>query len=117
MAGKGGKRPGAGRPKGSRNARTKAVIKLVDRALKADATPLEVMLKAMNDALERNDLPAAHAFAKDAAPYVHPRLAAVAHSGSLIVNPAEVSDAELAAIARGSRAGIAAAESPSKVTH
>jgi len=35
------------------------------------------MLGAMRDAWEKNDKVAAAAFAKDAAPYVHPRLASV----------------------------------------
>jgi hypothetical protein len=39
--------------------------------------PLQVMLEAMRAAHARGDLDKAHAYAKDAAPYVHPALTAV----------------------------------------
>jgi hypothetical protein len=44
-------------------------------------TPLEVMLKAMRAAHARGDLAAAAAFARDAAPYVHPRLTSAEVAG------------------------------------
>lgn len=43
-----------------------------------DASPLEVMLAAMRNAVLNGNLDLAHDFARDAAPYVHPRLGAVA---------------------------------------
>ena len=74
----GGKRQGAGRKAGAKTKRTQEI------AAKASAegiTPLEVMVGAMREAWERNDKDAAARFAKDAAPYMHPRLAAVEHTG------------------------------------
>lgn len=77
---RGGYRPGAGRKRGSQSQKTKARLAVVER-LSGDApTPLEVMLAAMENALDRGDMAAAAAFAKDAAPYMHPRLQAVMHA-------------------------------------
>ncbi|WP_156795565.1 hypothetical protein [Bradyrhizobium icense] len=62
--------------------------------------------------LRDRDLPRADRFeaAKAAAPYVHARLAAVEHSGSVGIKRAtEVSDDELAHIAAGSSEGTAEA--------
>jgi hypothetical protein len=88
----GGRRAGAGRPKGRRNAthrvnkpRPLDAIKLgaVTRRQRAVArqylvsgqeTPLEIMLLAMRTALAAGDLDKAAAHAKDAAPFLHPRL-------------------------------------------
>jgi hypothetical protein len=39
------------------------------------------MLRAMHEALKNNNLSAAHVYAKDAAPYIHPKLAAIEHTG------------------------------------
>jgi hypothetical protein len=70
-----------GRQKGAKN---KATIErenghaAIAAAAKAEGvTPLEVMLGAMREAWAAGDKDAAANFAKDAAPYVHPRLAAV----------------------------------------
>jgi hypothetical protein len=71
---------GAGRKKGSRASKTKARLALVERLSAGALTPLDVVLAAMEDALSRGDMPAAAAFAKDAAPYMHPRLQAVMHT-------------------------------------
>lgn len=71
---RGGRRPGAGRKKGSLSSKTKARLALVER-LSGD-----VMLAAMEDAVSRGDMRAAASFAKDAAPYMHPRLQAVIHA-------------------------------------
>jgi hypothetical protein len=76
----GGRRPGAGRKKGSHSSKTKARLALVERLSAGALTPLEVMLAAMEHALARGDMSAAAAFAKDAAPYMHPRLQAVMHA-------------------------------------
>jgi hypothetical protein len=48
----------------------------------AGITPLEVMLEAMNAFRQAGDMEKAAGFAKDAAPYIHPRLAAVDHKGT-----------------------------------
>ena len=75
---RGGKRPGAGRPKGAvqrvtREARAKAAA--------SGVMPLDVMLEAMRAHHGAGQLDLAAAIAKEAAPYLHPRLAAVQHTG------------------------------------
>ena len=72
---RGGVRPGAGRKRG---AVTKKTTEIAQRAAAEGITPLEVMLDAMRQAHKKKDLAAAAGFAKDAAPYMHPRLSAVA---------------------------------------
>lgn len=74
----GGSRPNAGRKKGSLQKKSQEIA---EKLTANKVTPLEVMLEAMNQAYDAKNLPAAHAFAKDAAPYVHPKLAAMTHSG------------------------------------
>jgi len=73
---RGGKRPGSGRPKGAIN----RVSLAAREAAAADGeTPLSYMLNVMRDASaepdRRDDM------AKAAAPYMHPKLAAVEHTG------------------------------------
>ena len=90
----GGARPGAGRPRGSANAKTREIA---DKAAEQGTTPLEVMLQTMQAFLdvakEQATSPdpdkqevlklmvAASNVAKDAAPYIHPRLQAIEHTG------------------------------------
>ena len=81
---RGGSRPGAGRPKGSLTKRTREIA---ERALSEGITPLDVMLMAMRHAVDAGDLAAAHAFAKDAAPYMHARPAAVECTGKASAPP------------------------------
>ncbi len=96
--GRGGARPGAGRKKGAATKRTREIA---DKAAEEGITPLEVMLKAMREFVERAEtmrpddvemvnnkvvtrlslLAEAADVAKDAAPYMHPRLAAIEHTG------------------------------------
>ena len=89
--GRGGARKGAGRKPGSATKRTREIA---DKAAAEGTTPLEVMLKAMSafateaDRVGKSDtethlklLVAAAGVAKDAAPYVHPRLQAIEHTG------------------------------------
>lgn len=80
MAGKhGGVRPGSGRKPGSVTVRTR---KIAERELaKGRITPLEVMLHAMRVHYDAGEFDHAAAIAKDAAPYMHPKLQAVQHSG------------------------------------
>lgn len=75
---RGGKREGAGRKRG---AVTKKTQEIAAKAATEGITPLEVMVGAMREAWERNDKDAAARYAKDAAPYMHPRLQAVEHTG------------------------------------
>lgn len=74
---RGGKRPGSGRPKG---AISKSTAALVEAANSGGPSPLEYMLGIMRDATaepdRRDDM------AKAAAPYMHPKLAAVEHTGA-----------------------------------
>lgn len=81
MAGTGGYRPGSGRKKGVPNKATQKRADVARKALDGGLTPLAYMLKAMrNPKLEptrRDDM------AKAAAPYVHPRLGAIEHSGEV----------------------------------
>ena len=84
----GGKRAGAGRPKGSRNVRTKQQAE----AVKASGlTPLDYMLSVMRDDRQEQAvrLDAAH----KAAPYVHSKLATVDHKstdGSMSQKPTTI---------------------------
>ncbi|WP_188352074.1 hypothetical protein [Agrobacterium tumefaciens] len=72
---------------------------LLTRAASAEGvTPLEVMLKAMREHYGKREYDAAAAIAKDAAPYMHPKLASVEHSGpggSPIAISISAEDAEL----------------------
>jgi hypothetical protein len=76
--GRGGRRAGAGRKKGSQVRRSQEIVA---RVAAAGISPLEVILTAMRRAFQHGDLEKAAAFAKDAAPYLHPKLQAVQHSG------------------------------------
>lgn len=76
---KGGKRPGAGRPRG---AETKKKVKLqqavtarIEKEINRNQSPLEFMLAVMRDDTE--DKGVRLEAAKAAAPFVHARLAAV----------------------------------------
>ena len=75
---RGGRRIGAGRKAGAATKRTRAIA---DQATAHGLTPLEVILKAMNVHVDAEEWDQAAALAKDAAPYMHPKLAAIQHSG------------------------------------
>jgi hypothetical protein len=87
---RGGARKGAGRKKGSATEKTREIA---DKAAQEGITPLEYMLEVMrSDPPESDDarVMLSHAAmrfeaAKAAAPYIHPRLAAVEHSGGITV--------------------------------
>ncbi|MBA3591809.1 MAG: hypothetical protein H0W38_20055 [Methylibium sp.] len=91
-AGYGGRRAGAGRKPGSANTKTREIA---DKAIKEGITPLEYMLKIMRTepepGLDARDLISACTLrfeaAKAAAPYIHPRLAAIEHSGGIDTTP------------------------------
>jgi len=75
--GRGGARPGAGRPPGSTNQRSAEIAR---QASETGITPIEVMLSAMRQLWEEGtstSIREAARIAKDAAPYVHPRLASI----------------------------------------
>jgi len=67
----GGKRPGAGRRKGSKNKRTQEV----QAAVNAGIDPLGYMLRVMHDPAQPQDR--RHDLARAMAPYCHPRPASV----------------------------------------
>jgi len=71
MPGYGGKRHGAGRPRGSRNRRTRETVAAVEQGM----TPLEYLTSVYRD--ESIDISYRLEAAKAAAPYVHPRLSQV----------------------------------------
>ena len=95
---KGGKRPGAGRKTGSLTKRTRQIAEAVAAQ---GITPLEVMMKVMHQLYEEASnvqeeelgdktlaneariklLNMAATIARHAAPYVHPRLSAIEHTG------------------------------------
>jgi hypothetical protein len=79
---RGGARPGAGRKKG---AATKKTVAIANVAAEQGITPLEVMIEAMRSHHAAKRLDEAAAIAKDAAPYMHPRLNATQLSGGLSV--------------------------------
>jgi len=77
MSNRGGRRPGAGRPVGSKNQKTQEIARA---AAESGITPIEVMLGTMRElwALGTPDAKReAVEIAKDAAPYIHPRLASI----------------------------------------
>lgn len=106
---RGGKRPGAGRKAGSPNRATAAVRAEIAAS---GEEPRDYMLRVMRD--ERAEPARRDAMAKAVAPYIHPRLVALEHSGQLrVLAASELSDDELAAIASsGSDGAIAAPRDP-----
>lgn len=67
-----------GRKKGAPNRKTAA---LQEAAAAAGIMPLDVMLNTMRWHYDAKRYDEAHAAARDAAPYLHPKLAAIEHSG------------------------------------
>jgi len=77
MNNRGGRRPGAGRPVGSKNQRSADIART---AAESGITPIEVMLGTMRELWALGTPEAkreAAEIAKDAAPYIHPRLASI----------------------------------------
>lgn len=75
---RGGRRPNAGRKPGSPN---KATQRRQEEVAASGVTPLDYMLAMMRD--ETADPKDRFEAAKASAPYIHPRLAAVDHSGEM----------------------------------
>lgn len=73
---RGGPRPGAGRPKGVPTRKNQA---LRDAVAKGGITPLDYLLSVMRN--KQGDPEMRLDAAKAAAQYVHPKLAAIEHSG------------------------------------
>jgi hypothetical protein len=77
MSNRGGRRRGSGRPLGSKNKRTAEIARA---AAESGITPIEVMLGTMRELWALGTPEAkreAAEIAKDAAPYIHPRLASI----------------------------------------
>ena len=70
----GGKRRGAGRKASSLTVKSRAIAEI---AIEEGITPLEVMLRAMRCHANSQQWDRAAAIAKDAAPYLHPKLTSV----------------------------------------
>ena len=88
----GGRREGAGRPKGSRN---KASVAREAEIAESGKTPLEFLLDIMRD--ESADMEMRMSAAKAAAPFVHPRLANQTLVADIdVTNSEPMSDFELA---------------------
>jgi hypothetical protein len=75
---RGGKRPGAGRRSGAITVKTRAIAEI---AIAEGMAPLEVMLLAMRGYAAAQAWDRAAATAKDAAPYIHPKLSSIEHAG------------------------------------
>lgn len=105
----GGKRNGSGRKPGSATRKTREVA---DRAAEQGITPLQVMIEAMREHYDAGRLNEAAAIAKDAAPYMHPRLSSsqiqakveseVSQVVEFIVTSREQADQAIAALADAS---------------
>ena len=105
---RGGPRKGAGRPPGSGTKRQK-VSKILERHADlmkqvisddiSKMTPLDVMLRAMALEASAGRWLSAASVASTAAPYVHPRLAAINLNANVKRNLDEFTDEELASIA------------------
>ena len=70
----GGARAGAGRKAGSLTAKTRDIA---NKCAELGLTPLEVMVDAMIKYHQEGDVENAVRVAKDAAPYIHPKLSSV----------------------------------------
>jgi hypothetical protein len=70
-----------GREQGTPNRRTAFLRQIADLAAQSENTPLEYLLSVMRDV----EVPAEQRLeaAKAAAPYVHPKLSSIDHSGQL----------------------------------
>jgi hypothetical protein len=93
---RGGKRPGAGRPKGSKNKNTVAI-----QAAKTGELPLDYMLRVMRDKAADKDR--RDEMAKAAAPYLHAKRASEDARGRVpnrFIDVSKLNDAELAELKR-----------------
>lgn len=73
----GGLRKRAGRKAGIAK---KCSRQIAEQAISEDCSPLEVLLRLMRKAYIDHDFEAAGKYAKDAAPYCHPRMSSVKQS-------------------------------------
>lgn len=83
----GGKRPGAGRPKGAKN---KATVERESQIAEEGITPLDFMLNMLRD--ENAPLDDRKWAAEKAAPFVHPKLSSATVSGDMTVRHEDALD-------------------------
>jgi hypothetical protein len=101
---RGGKRSGAGRRKGAPNKATATRQAAISASGEA---PLDYMIRVMRD--KRAPVKRRDDMAKAAAPYVHPKLAAIEYAGTLSGKPpSRMTDEELIVIIREGHAQLAA---------
>mgnify|MGYP000879311221 CR=1 FL=1 len=74
----GGAREGGGRKKGSSNLRTARVAHAL---MNSGKSPLEVMVEAMRKVYEESGPVAAVPYAKECAPYMHPKIQSIEITG------------------------------------
>jgi|SRR5215831_18655197 len=79
--GTGGKRAGAGRKPSAETTRTQKTSEIARQAAADGPLPLQVMLDVMRAYYAAGEFDKAAAIAKDAAPYEHPRKAAITVQG------------------------------------
>jgi hypothetical protein len=94
---RGGRRTGAGRKPGSVTQKTREIA---EQASANGITPLEVILSVMRGAWAAGEWALAASYAKDAAPYCHPRLAAINRSDKVVREVTSMTDEELEDIIR-----------------
>lgn len=116
----GGRRLGAGRKRGSSAFKTLKRLNISVELAEGGVLPLEVLLQTMRALWAQDTTEAklqACTIAKEAAPYLHPRLSSVEQNTTLTRRAAELSDDELAAIAAGGSSNGAAtpADDPEKL--
>lgn len=93
---RGGARPGAGRKKGPVSPAAKLYQEIAYQALQEGRAPLDVLLEAMREAYRKDGPIAAAPYAVLAAPYVHPKLAAIdaSVSSNLVIEVVQFGDPE-----------------------
>ena len=87
---RGGKRPGAGRPKGASDKIKETMKREAELKEAGKLTPLDFLLGIVQD--EEQPQEARTDAAKAAAPYCHPKLAQVEHGGSLNISHEQALD-------------------------
>ena len=100
----GGARPNAGRKPGQKNRATvlreNFAAEGLSRAMADGVSPLEVLLTVMRGGPKAEGITDRQfAAAKEAAPYVHPKLAATTLDATFRRDPSNMTDEELAAVA------------------
>ena len=105
---RGGARLGAGRKAKGQNKLTSFRQGMIAKAVQQGVTPLDVMIKAMREAWNKDDHEAAAKYAAMAAPYVHPKLASTELKVDDNRTADELSTDELERIAAAGRASALA---------